>query len=408
MRKNAVLQLVILLIAISFTSCKDDEVVPISDLKVFCYQPKGLKNAVVDEMKIRLKNNTTGIVINQNYADGEVIKVEEGIYSIAIEGMISYETVAVDKSIVKQKKTLKGISEAVNISGKEVSMGIDLFIAAESNGFVFSEIYFTGSKTPKGSQYSSDKFFEIYNNSNETLYADGLCISETAFNTTLKQEYTPNIMADYVAVDAIYTVPGSGKEYPVAPGECLLIADIAKNHTVDNPNSIDLSKANFEWFDNDKYGIDVDVPSVPNLIKTYSTSMSVWPLHNAGFKSYVLFRMDKSADEFLAENKYDYFYNFVWTGGSIKMDESNYKIKNSLVIDAVGMSAPSHFKWTVMDPSLDMSYTHSGDKNEERYGKSVSRKISHKTSDGRIVLLDTNNSSFDFNDTTETTPGVIK
>ncbi len=408
MRKNAILQLVILLIAISFTSCKDDEVVPVSDLKVFCSQPEGLKNAVVDEMKIRLKNNTTGTLINQNYVDGEVIKVEEGIYSIAIEGMISYETIAIDKKILKQRKSIKGISEAVNILGKEVSMGIDLFISAESKGFVFSEIYFTGSKTPKGSQYSSDKFFEIYNNSNETLYADGLCISETAFNSALKQDYTPNIMADYVAVDAIYTVPGSGKEYPVAPGECLLIVDVAKDHTVDNPNSIDLSKANFEWFDNDKYGIDVDVPSVPNLIKTYSTSMSVWPLHNAGFKSYVLFRMDKPADKFLAENKYDYFYNFVWTGGSIKMDESNYKIENSLVIDAVGMSAPSHFKWTVMDPSLDISYTHSGDKNEERYGKSVSRKISHTTSDGRIVLLDTNDSSFDFNDTTETTPGVIK
>lgn len=408
MKKNVIFGLLIILVTLFCSSCTKDEIVHMTDLKISTNNPNGVEDAIISDMKISLKNNTTGDIIKQDYLSGVAIKVEDGIYSVSIEGKITYNTKVVGKDLVKQTKTLKGINETVNVSGGLISIVVDLFISAESKGFVFSEIYFTGSKTPKGSQYSSDKFFEIYNNSDEILYADGLSISETAFNSTLKQEYTPNIMGEYVVVDAIYTVPGSGKQYPINPGEVLLIADIAKNHKIDNPNSIDLSKADFEWFDNDKFGIDVDVPSVPNLIKTYSTSMSIWSLHNGGYKSYVLFRMDKEANAFLAENKFNYYYNFVWTGGTIKMDESNYKIKNSLVIDAVGMSAPSNFKWTVMDPSLDMSYTHSGDSNELRYGKSVSRKVSHTTSGGRIILMDTNNSSFDFNDTTETTPGVVK
>jgi hypothetical protein len=407
MKKNLFSGLVLILVSIFFASCSEDTVVPMSSIKLSCNSPKDLTDIEISGMTVSLKNNSTGEMNKQDFVKSQSIKLEEGMYTIILEGDISYMSTGIGEEPVQRTSKLKGLKENVNVSGKEVLINIDLFLSSDSNGFIFSEIFFAGTQTPNGSQYNSDKFFEIYNNSDQVLYADGLCISETAFLSAQKNDYMPNIMDEFVAVDVIYTIPGSGKDYPVQAGETILIADVAKNHTEDNANSFDLSKADFEWFDDDQFGIDVDVPSVPNLIKTYSSSKSVWAVHNRGFKSFILFKMDKSADEFLAANKYDYYYNFVYSSGTIKMENSAYKIPNSIVLDAVGSSAPSKFEWLVMDPSLDMSYTHSGDADGERYGKSVRRKISHSDTGGRIVLMDTNNSAFDFIPTAVPNPGVI-
>lgn len=408
MKKNLVYGLVIILMSIGFISCQEDEVVPMSRLEIKSNLPYEFNDVKITNMKLTLTNKTTAKVIKKDFSVKEELKIEEGIYTAILEGDIEYQTKEMGETKEYQKAKLRGLKESFSLRGDGESITIDLFLSSEKMGFVLSEIYFAGSMTPKGSQYNSDKFFEIFNNTDQVLYADGLSISETLFMSTMKQDYTPNIMDDYVAVDAIYTIPGSGKEHPVQPGESILLVDIAKDHTIDNANSFDLSRADFEWFDDDEFGIDVDVPSVPNLIKTYSSSASIWSLHNRGFKSYVLFRMDKPAEKFLADNKYDCTYEFVWSGGSVNMPSSGYKIKNTLVIDAVGCSAPSDFEWIVMSPSLDMSYTHSGDADGYRYGKSVKRKISHKTEDGRIVLQDTNNSAFDFIPTADPTPGVIE
>jgi len=411
MKKNFIYGLLIILMSIGCVSCQEDVVVPTSVIEVRTNLaiPIMLDQPPITNLTLTLTNKNTGNVIKyEDFHIKQRLRIEEGIYRVSIEGDIKYQTIEMGKTDEYQDAKLRGYVESVSVYGEMEKITVDLYLATETQGFVFEEIYFAGSKTPQGSQYNSDKFFEIYNNSDKVMYAGGLSIGETMFLTTMKHDYSPDIMDEYVAVNAIYTVPGSGNDYPIQPGESLLIADVAKNHNEVNPNSFDLSNADFEWFDDDKYGQDVDVPSVPNLIKTYSSSETIWSLHNRGFKSYVLFRMDKPAEKFLADNKYDCSYEFVYSGGSINMPSSGYKVKNTLVLDAVGCSTPSNFEWTVMSPSLDMSYTHSGDANDERYGKSVRRKISYTKPDGRIVLLDTNNSAEDFIATANPTPGTIE
>ncbi len=79
------------------------------------------------------------------------------------------------------------------------------------------------------------------------MMKDGLCIAETALNSAQSlNEYTPDIRNSAVPVAAVYRIPGSGKEHPVKPGESIVLCDIGINHKNENPNSIDLSKANFE------------------------------------------------------------------------------------------------------------------------------------------------------------------
>ena len=59
---------------------------------------------------------------------------------------------------------------------------------------------------------------KITNNSDQTLYADGLIIFKSAFMTVDKYDYTPDIMATHFSVDSGLILPGSGTDYPGCSG----------------------------------------------------------------------------------------------------------------------------------------------------------------------------------------------
>ncbi len=194
-----------------------------------------------------------------------------------------------------------------------------------------------------------------------------LCIAETQLLTAMSlNEYTPDIRNEATPVSAVYRVPGTGKEHPVKPGETLVLCDVGINHKIENPNSIDLSKANFEWYDDSKF--DADTPEVPNLEKMVSKSKSVWSLHNRGYKGYILFRPETTLtpEQFTTDYAYAYKYHFVFGKFERWMDFEAWKVPNTWVIDAVQCSTPSKFEWTVMSPELDLTWTYSGDADDAR------------------------------------------
>ena len=124
---------------------------------------------------------------------------------------------------------------------------------------------------PSGKQYNGDQYVKIYNNTDHVLYADGVSLMESKFITVTKYDYTPDIMKEAMTVQAIYTIPGNGTDHPVQPGESLIICDTGMDHRVANPNSFDLSRADFEWYDESSVPahMDIDSPTVPNLDKYY-------------------------------------------------------------------------------------------------------------------------------------------
>lgn len=255
--------------------------------------------------------------------------------------------------------------------------------------------------TEEGQQYDGDKYIKIYNNTDKVLYADGLSIVGSAFQTVDKQDYTPNIMKEAMAVSAILTIPGNGTEYPVNPGEYIIIADNGINHQAQNSNSIDLSKADFEIFYEDSD--DIDNHEVPNMLTPYGKFL----LHNRGFNSYAIARLG-DIEKFLQDYTYDYEWLFVFEEYQIPCEESCYKVPNEMIVDAVNLSVKSEFQWIVTSPTIDMGWTYCGviDGDENRYGKSVLRKTFMTTEEGREILQDTNNSTEDF--TPEATPSLKK
>ncbi len=399
--KTKILMLAILA-SLLMVACDDDDLVKESLMYVSVKYPKGFEDKS-PKMKMAtfvLENVNTGEKTTREvyHSPASYFNVEDGIYNMSVEGKMEYEVKAAEGGFVKKVADVRSKGENISVVGGNFDLPMQFFLHNPSTGFVISEIYFTGSKTPDGKQYDGDKFIEIYNNSNETLYADGLCIAETELNTAMSlNEYTPDIRKEATPVSSVYRIPGTGREHPVKPGETIVLCDIGIDHRTQNQNAIDLSKADFEWYDkNDNYP-DPDTPEVPNMEKMVSTSESVWSLHNRGYTGYVLFRPKTAltSEQFTAEYAYHYKYHFVMGDFEKWMEFDAWKAPNEWIIDAVQCSTPSAFEWTVMSPELDLTWTHSGDSNDERYGHSVKRKIGSEE-DGRIVLQDTNDSASDF------------
>lgn len=421
MRKISTFFLVLFFSAVTFTGCKDDDDVEelvneTSEVSFTSTFPDYIDGMDTELYKFTLTVTNVNSGIEKSYSfnsfDDVNIDLEDGLYNFLGEVVMGYDDEA--QKSTKSEETdlvlkLKALQENVTVQNGELALELNFFLTnKQPGGFVISEIFFAGTKTPEDVQYNDDKFIEIYNNSLDVLYADGLCIAETEFNTAMDESYglDPDNRSTHVALSSIYKVPGNGTEHPIQPGETLLLCDLAIDHTVDNANSFDLSGADFEWYDDSEY--DQDVPEVPNMIKMSSTSASVWTLHNRGFKSYVLFRLDDvTPEQFVADYAYSYEYIFEFNGTEYPMGPNDaWEIPNDIVIDAVECSTESKFEWKALDPSLDISWTHSGDADDARYGKSVKRKV-EKVVSGRKILQDTNDSANDFIPTADPTPGYI-
>lgn len=376
---------IVLLVTVLFQACtKDDDLsTKQTDLKVTIENPDGLKNVVLNNANISFTEINSGkTTTTNNIVDNEtIVTLTEGSYDVSLEGEISYE---VDGEQLTSQ--IRGYQSGLVLNGPTALLTVETFLHNENAGFVIQEIFFTGTETPEGKPYNGDKYFIIYNNSDEVQYADGLIISESAFLTTTKRIYTPDIMKQAFTAGSIVMIPGDGDDYPIEPGASFTVANNAINHIEYNPGSFDLTNAEFEL---ELIGsINVDNPQVTNLINLFG----YMTMHNRGYKSYVLAKLEGTPEEFESNNKYTYTHD-----GTTRSTEA-YKIPNEWIIDAVNLSVAAEFEWIVTDPSLDMGWTHVGSigSDPNRFGKSVRRKVLSTTPDGRDILKDTNDSGADF------------
>ena len=266
------------------------------------------------------------------------------------------------------------------------SFPVSLSIKAKGNDFIIEEIFFAGTATLEGKQYFGDQYIKLYNPTNKVLYADGLVLADSEFLTVNKRDYTPNVMAEAFTAGSMVQIPGTGTQYPVQPGKSIVIAEQGINHKENNPNSIDLSKADFENFYPPKVK-DVDGVGVTNNINLYG----IFIFNNRGNRSYVIARFPEGTATATLQ------YNYEYKVGTKLMQRQALKIPNNWIVDAVNLSTKKGFEWIVTAPSLDAGYTYvaNDEKDASRYGKSVRRKVLSENN-GKPIFKDTNNSTEDF------------
>ncbi len=358
-------------------------------------------------------NINTGVVTELEYPLSVDATVAEGLYNVKFEGEaeVSVDLTKADgeegaESAITVK--VQGVQTNVVVKADgSFSLSLSLSVVPKAEGgFVISEIYYVGSAyapdaSGKQKQYNGDAYIKITNNSDTVLYADGLAFVESQFTTSSKLDYTPMVRDEAITVDAIFVVPGSGKEHPVQPGESIVICDNAQNHKEADESFMDLSKADFEWFTNSTLAAypDIDNPAVPNLEVYYCYTATIFVMNKQGTKAYAIVRIPEGTtkESYLNEYTYEAYYTNVL--GNPTKPAKYYKIPNEWVVDAVELRGYKYeFAWPVFDPSFDISYTYCGDLNAGSidYGTAVRRKVAYTTEDGRTVYQDTNNSAEDF------------
>ena len=329
-------------------------------------------------------------------SDGASQVLIDGLYNVTVSGKASTSINGVASSY-----NVRWTSENFTVNGGQQTIKADVIAVQGGTGFLFAEIMLSGPLPEGATSYTGDTYFRIFNNSNDTLYADGLCILESTWTTVDKQDYQPDIMSQAMAVQAVYQIPvGDGKTYPVAPKQSILVADIAKNHKADgNSNSFDLSKADFEWYDETASGQDIDVPEVQNLEKVYCYTATIWLPSKQGNRAYALGYIGGAAgaisnESYVSDYAYDYSYMFVFGDFQKEMSRSTYMFPNTWICDAVSFSPSSEHEWSVVDASLDAGYVSIGETGGDanKIGKAARRKFDSKTG----ALVDTNNSADDF------------
>ncbi len=327
-------------------------------------------------MNVRLINYGERYEVNTTMdATGKVTvsNIIPGIYTITVSAEASQSGFTYNYS-----------GNAVNVDlvtdNKEVTITVG---ASKSGALVMKEIYYCGSKTPTGGSYFRDQFYEIYNNSEEVVNVKGLCIAIlNPLTATANLPVWPgDDAANYVYGSTIWQVPTSAN-YPLNPGESIIIAQMADDHKKSNlnPNSpVNLLSAEFETFVNATSLIS-DNPAI-NMVMAFWPSPTPQWLTTVFGGAFVIYFPSQPIDP----------VNFVSPVGSTS---KNYKIPIEEVVDAVELVGnPNQVQLKRMPAVLDAGAATVG---ATYASQSVARKIKTTLPDGRNIYFDTNNSSDDF------------
>lgn len=397
--KKRLLKVVALLIAFvsvaTFYGCEEEDSVKLGEAKIQLNMPSDYQYVSMDSIVITAKNQYTGYTSTYTPDSSASVSVmlEEGVYTFEANVSFTVDTVFSDGTTGNCLVNIVGITQ--NVSIKETVVGLFTPVAIDmlasvinpEGGWVIKEIFYAGAKSVLDTTkaYNYGQFIEIYNNSNMVLYADGLSIGETQLNNSDNNSgiYDAEIN-DSTYLRTMYTIPGNGTTYPVQPGNSILIAPQPILHDSCAP-SIDLRMSDFQWYDKTN-GLTIDVPEVPNLIRHYSYSATVWILRVNGAATFALFKIP-GLDSTYVDNHYEERLN---NKGTLKV--KSVSVSNSNIIDVVE-TRETKFTGKMVSVALDAGYVESY---VTKTGKSIRRKVKEVKSDGRVVYQDTNNSTDDF------------
>ena len=300
-----------------------------------------------------------------------------------------------------------GSIDRVRLSGKDESKRLSL-AEVRLNDLVIKEIYCGGcKKLPEQGDYQSDKYIIIHNNSSVTAYLDSLCIgmyspyNSNAANPWLGKDAEGNsIYRDFVPVsDAIWQFPGSGNDFPIEPGEDVVVAvNGAIDHSAQYPLSVNLNNEkyfvcyNATYFPNTAYhpapGDKIRQDHILNVVVKTGIS-NAYPM-STNSPALVIFKTRGIGAQ-----------EFTQLAGSIQYIPGSTTLKVTCVplewvIDAVEVfNGQSSANTKRVAPVLDAGYvTLEG----SFMGHSLIRKVDAEKSaeEGYELLCDTNNSSEDF------------
>ena len=260
-------------------------------------------------------------------------------------------------------------SGEVEITDKNIQNDILAIDLLSTSSIVINEIYFCGPVNTVN--YVYDQFVELYNSGDSTAYLDGLIICRARPYSHPDMETN-----DFLQAICFFKFPGEYNitwDYPIEPGQFIVVASDAFDHASVIANSVNLSDAEWEFYN--PYAGDIDYPAanVVNILPEFTIDFLISLVHNAVI---------------LADGSN-------WYYGDVKNDKGDQyvhvPIKDILDVVEYSSNAEAEKQITIR---LDAGFAGVG---MQRYsGKSVER---------RFPGFDLNNSSLDFINLDKPTPG---
>lgn len=298
---------------------------------------------------------------------------------------------------------LNGTTERIRATPEDpaaLSSNLPLNIS-KTGQIVIKEFYYGGVQNPlTGSNYANDKYIILYNNSGDIAYLDSLCIGVAdPYNaptsgrlsnwvktgTTELRDSVPNITFGFM-------FPGTGRDYPLLPGEEVVLATNAINHSASVPSSCDLSLPGY-WALYDPIltpGQSVPVAGVNRMIAFWKMGTSNQFVISALSPALFIYNMGgKTVAQFILDT-------YTWNPGyATNRNFDVLMIDKNLIVDGVECFRNATDSKRLR-PEIDNGFAMTEGSGT---GQSVHRRIDEEATaaaGGRIVYMDTNNSSNDF------------
>ncbi|TKG92994.1 DUF4876 domain-containing protein [Puteibacter caeruleilacunae] len=361
-------------------SCSDDDTIAGGIVKIEVEYPDTYSQSYDRsniEVKLISETNTGNERTLATDVNGLVTfeDVTPGTYNVSIALNLNVDK-AEELTGHAEDLVMNATENGLNVVSEQTLEKVVILAAQPLGDLVIKQTYFNETSD----RYFDDEFVEIYNNSDHVIYADGLMIgSYHPKNVDMFDNDTENAY-----FGCIWQLPGSGEEYPIQPGESIIIAEDARDHTVENQNSFDLSGADFETYvdgyDDLDNGLVPDVKLLRNTFVGNSSYLSGMYSELQAKLALCIFRCD------------DFSSLTVMTAEEAQV-KGSYQFTKVPIENIIDGYIVSDSYWAPKLPAkVDAGMM---DNSEKLEGHSFIRKVATVIND-RKILQDSDNSSNDF------------
>lgn len=379
------IQFLPLILLLSLFSCTKDENHSCT-VNIQLISPEDYPMLSFQEIKVTLTNKAHGATYSSpcSSAGLATFDVEYGYYTVSAY----YQSTS---GLIFSGR-IESLTLLAEQSGTTTSIKLPLS-RSQTNALVIKEIYYGGCIGKRGEEYLADQYVTLYNNSDETIYLDGLCIAVVDPPGSIESpwmEYTD--MKRIPVNDLTWQFPGSGKEHPLLPGTETTIATNAVNHTggeYQHPNSVDLSTVDWGFWHVSLSRQNITPGVTPmKLISNLNPYINTYVLPIVGPTCMVFNIQETTAEAYI-----NYPNNLEPRPQASNQNKRYLMIPKEWVIDCVScVENINRLPFKRVPDELDHEATYIP--NGLYSGKSLVRK-STPTANGRLVYQDTNNSAKD-------------
>ena len=323
------------------------------------------------------------------------------VYDISCSWKITaeeYHALTGDAQVISGATVSGSLNQRLITADETITLPTSLSIDRD---ILIGKIFYAGSKDLNNRTYMAGKYVELYNQSDDPVDVAGLYLGLVEGEST--QAYTlENLHEVYVdsviLLKQVFRIPVDAN-YMVKPGGTVLLVNSAIDHTPNDTLENNLIDADFEAKDYSSNPVQNN-PATPALELIYSMypSISVMNLVQSGPCGVVIFRTD---DDVTAWPK---TYPYGKTAGNQWVLCPKRHIIDGVECLRLTNKTPAVDVGTKrLYDDIDAGYTNINAINGWN-GEVVYRRTAKLADDGHPILMDTNNSSNDFQTSTKIKP----